>query len=143
MFNAKVFRVRIASTGTILEEERLARDIITKWSLHHGEQKGIVFMPLSKESDSFTPDIYIFVADSFIDERIVDAALAEDVPVIIFSRMSHDICNSIPSEIKALEEYREKMRVKCTWVEYDGEKKFEKSFIESIEAFERRVKVFA
>ena len=135
MFNAKVFRVRIASAGTILEEERLARDIINSWSLLHGEQKGVVFLPMSKESDSIDPDLFIFVADAYVDECLIDATLAKGVPVIIFSRKCHDICNSIPSEIKAMEEYRGKVQARCKWVEYEGRNEFEKMLTDGIRAF--------
>ena len=136
MFNAKVYRVRIASAGTIMKEERLAVEIINRWSLLYGEQKRVVFLPTSMESESIIPDLFIFVADAYVDERHVDAVLDKGVPVFIFSRKHHDICSSIPSEIKEMEEYRGKITSRCEWVEYDGKEEFEKVLTESIDAID-------
>ena len=132
MFSAKVYRVKIASAGTIVKEERLAINIINRWSLLYGEQKGVVFLPMAMESDSINPDIFIFVADSYVDESLVDSVLAKGVPVIILSSKSHDICNSILGEIKAMDEYRGKIQSRCRWVEFDGTDEFERELIDSI-----------
>lgn len=80
------------------------------WSAQCGEKHGIVILPIPTNCVDVAPDIYIFNIDNYVDEAQVDAALATGARVAVFFRLTHGMDNSIPGELKAVEDLTLKIK---------------------------------
>lgn len=126
MFNAKVYTVCIPSSGIVLEEEHIAREVIARWNIEEGEKYGVVFLTVPNNYSGKTPDIFIFAIDNYVDEQKVEAAIATGAKVMLFFRSHHDEKNTMESEVKRIDAFRERVQGKCDCVEYNNNTKFEK-----------------
>ena len=125
MFEAKVYTVSILSSGVVLEEEHIAREVIARWNIEEGEKHGVAFLTVPNNYNGSTPDIFIFAIDNYVDEQKVEAAIATGAKVMLFFRSYHDEKNTMESEVKRIEAFREKVQDKCICVEYNNNSKFE------------------
>lgn len=132
MFEAKVYTVSIPSSGIVLEEEHIARDVIARWNIEEGEKHGVAFLTVSNNYSGKTPDIYIFAIDNYINEQKVKAAIATGAQVILFFRSHHDEKNTMESEVKAVEDFRSKVKDQCLFFNYSNKSKFEEALINAI-----------
>ena len=122
MFNAKVYTVSIPSSGVALEEEHIAREVIARWNIEEGEKHGVVFLTIPNNYRGITPDIYIFAIDNYVDEQKVEAAIETGAKVMLFFRSHHDEKNTMESEVKRIEDFREKVQNKCVSVNFNNSK---------------------
>ena len=134
MFNAKVYTVSIPSFGVALEEEHIAREVIARWNIEEREKHGVVFLTIPNNYKGITPDIYIFIIDNYVDEQKVEVAIQTDAKVMLFFNSHHDENNTIESEVKAVEEFRNEMKSKCVYCEFGGKEEFEKVMVEALQA---------
>ena len=125
MYQAKVYTVSIPSSGVALEEEHIAREVIARWNIEEGEKHGVVFLTIPNNYRGITPDIYLFAIDNYVDEQKVEAAIQTGAKVMLFFHTHHDEKNTIESEVKAIAEFRIKMRLKCNSFEYNNFDNFE------------------
>ena len=125
MFNAKVYTVSIPSSGVALEEEHIAREVIARWNIEEGEKHGVVFLTIPSNYRGITPDIYIFAIDNYVDEQKVEAAIQTRAKVMLFFRSHHDEKNTIDSEVRKIEAFRERVQDKCICVDYNSKSMFE------------------
>ena len=125
MFNAKVYTVSIPSSGVALEEEHIAREVIARWNIEEGEKHGVVFLTIPSNYRGITPDIYIFAIDNYVDEQKVEAAIQTGAKVMLFFRSHHDEKNTIDSEVRKIEAFRENVKDKCVCVDYNNNSRFE------------------
>ena len=125
MFNAKVYTISIPSSGVALEEEHIARDVIARWNIEEGEKHGVAFLIVPNNYSGITPDIFIFTIDNYVDEQKVEAAIATGAKVMLFFRSHHDEKNTMESEVKRIDAFREKVQGKCVCVEYNNNSQFE------------------
>ena len=126
MFNAKVYTVSIPSSGVALEEEHIAREVIARWNIEEGEKHGVAFLIVPSNCKDITPDVFIFAIDNYVDEQRMDAAIATGAKVLLSFCSNHDEKNTMESEVKRIEAFREKVQGKCVCVEYNNNTKFEK-----------------
>ena len=129
MFNAKVYTVSIPSSGVALEEEHIAREVIARWNIEEGEKHGETFLTIPNNYRGITPDIFIFAIDNYVDEQKVEAAISTGAKVLLFFRSHHDEKNTMESEVKKIEAFREKVHGKCECVEYNNNSIFEKALV--------------
>jgi len=43
-YTAKVYTVDIPSSGIVLEEEHIAREMIARWNIEEGEKHGVAYL---------------------------------------------------------------------------------------------------
>ena len=127
MFNAKVYTVSISSSGVALEEEHIARVVIARWNIEEGEKHGVAYLTIPNNYRGITPDIYIFVIDNYVDESKVEAAIQTGAKVMLFFNSHHDEKNTIESEVKAVEAFKNEMESKCVCCEFSSKVEFEKA----------------
>lgn len=124
MFTSKVYTVSIPSSGVVLEEEHIAREVIARWNIEEGEKHGVVFLTIPSNYGAI-PDIFIFAIDNYVNEQKVDAAIATGAKVLLLFCSNHDEKNTIDSEVKAIAEFHSKVQDKCACVDYNNKNDFE------------------
>ena len=129
MYQAKVYKVRIPSSGVALEEEHIAREVIARWNIEEEEKHGVVFLTIPSNNRGITPDIYLFAIDNYMDEQKVDAAIQTGAQVLLFFRSHHDEKNTIEREVMNIEVFRANVQDKCVCVDYNSKGNFEASLV--------------
>lgn len=119
MFKSKVYTVSVSSSGIVLEEERIAREVINRWSLENGEKTGVVLLPLLSGCEDVIPDIYIFAIDNYVEAGKVEAAIATGAKVFLFFCKHHDPNNTLQTELDKIASFRIAVQSRCTCVDYD------------------------
>ena len=51
-FDAKIFRVMIASPSDVISEREIVRDVLAEWNAIHADKRGIVFLPVGWETNA-------------------------------------------------------------------------------------------
>lgn len=105
-----------------MREERLALDVVSQWNILHGEEHGVVFLPVAQ---NVTPDIYLFVIDNYMDVNKVDSAIATGAKVVLFFSAYHDPKNTIDRDLAEIEHYRKGVEKKCVCIDYESISDFE------------------
>lgn len=132
MFNAKVYTISIPSSGVALEEEHIAREVIARWNIEEGEKHGVVYLTIPNNYRGITPDIYIFAIDNYVDEQKVETAIQTGAKVVLFFRSHHDEKNTMESEVKRIEAFREKVQGECVYADYNNDSRFEEVLISEL-----------
>ena len=135
MFTSKVYTVSIPSSSVVLEEERIARDVINKWNVENGERTGFVLLPIPSDCKDVTPDIYIFTIDNYVELAKIEAAVATGAKVFLFFRRHHDPNNTIQMELDKILAIRKSVQHICTCVDYDGTVNFRMALLNELEIF--------
>lgn len=130
MFTANIYRIVIASTGTILKEDRIAFETISGWTTKWAEKKGAVLLPILSEISDIVPDIYLFNIDNYIVPNKVESALSSGARVVLFFRQSHDSENTILGELRMVNCFKEKIRNLCSCYDYDNSLDYKEALIE-------------
>ena len=105
-----------------MREERLALDVVSQWNILHGEEHGVVFLPVAQD---VKPDIYLFVIDNYMDVNKVDTAMATGANVVLFFSAYHDSKNTIDRDLAVIEDYRKGVEKKCVCIDYKSISNFE------------------
>ena len=134
MFQAKVYKICIASAGVPMREERLALDVISQWNTLHGEEHGVVFLPVSQD---VTPDIYLFVIDNYIDVNKVDSAIATGAKVVLFFSAYHDPKNTIDRDLTVIADYRKCNEKTCVCLDYKNIIDYENRVVSVLEYYSK------
>ena len=134
MFTAKVYNICIASASGAMKEERVAQDVVARWNCLHGEEKGTIYLQVPQK---MTPDIYAFVVDNFVDTAMIEAAIATGARVILFFAEYHDLNNTMESELKAIADFREKVKSNCLCLDYKDKNGFEMVLLEVLNQIKR------
>ena len=132
MFEARVYKVSIVSSGIPLAEEHFAKEVIECWNQKKAEESHIVFIPLSNNTRE--SDIYVFPIDNCVDVAKVDAAIETSSPVLLFFRKSHNPDNTISSELDAVKKLRAELSGRCTCIDYNEHKEFQDTFFEILQS---------
>lgn len=117
MFNARVYRICVASVGVAMKEERIAQSVVANWNNKYSEDLGVVFLTVS---NSVIPDIYVFSIDNYIDSSKVDEAIATGAQVFLLFSKFHDPKNTIPSELEAVNSLRRRVQYDCVCLDYQS-----------------------
>lgn len=133
MFTAKVFRIAIASVGTILEENRIAREAIDYWSTRFGEKNGVLLLPTPTDCINVIPDIYVFNIDNYVDAAKVESAVMTGDRVLLFFRQSHNPRNTIMGELNAVEEFKKENGDSVSCFEFNETSDYKRVFIYNLE----------
>lgn len=124
MFTAKVYRVLVKSTGNTQEETFTALKVLEDWNANQGEEKGKVFIPVKPSSGQcLLPevDVLIGIVGSFISDRqLFKAYVDAGKKVLLFFNTVHDASNSMKSEVKEVDTFKEQMEPLCFCLSYNG-----------------------
>ena len=129
MFQAKVYKICIASAGVPMREERLALDVVSQWNILHGEEHGVVFLPVAQD---VTPDIYLFVIDNYMDVNKVDSAIATGAKVVLFFSAYHDSKNTTDRDLSVIEDYRKGVEKSSVCMDYKSILDFENQVLTAL-----------
>ena len=135
MFEAKVYKVSVVSSGITLAEEHFAKEVIERWNQENAEKKRIVFIPLPISSIR-EADMYVFPIDNRVDVAKVEAAIKTSSPVLLFFRMSHNPDNTISSELEDIRKLRTELNGRCTCIDYNGPAEFKDSFADVLQSYQ-------
>lgn len=133
MFEAKVYKVSIVSSGITLAEEHFAKEVIERWNQENAEEKQVVFIPFSGIPNGES-DLYVFPIDNYVNVVKVEAAIETSSPVLLFFRKFHDPDNTISSELRTVQEVRSKLYGRCTCIDYNGPAEFKDTFAEAFQS---------
>ena len=127
MFIAKVHSICITCASGVMTEKRLAQEALVKWNCLHGEENGVVFLQVPQYLPA---DVYFFIIDNFVDVVNVESMIALGANVVLFFASYHDPKNTISSEIKAIEELRNRIGPSVVCLDYKCGADFEETFME-------------
>ena len=96
--------------------------MVAQWNCQHGEEKGVIFLQVPQEA---APDAYVFLIDNFVDTAKIDAAIATGARVVLFFTSLHDANNTMASELKAVADFRKKIQMRCTCLDFKDSREFE------------------
>lgn len=134
MFQAKVYKICIASAGAPMREERIALDVVSQWNTLLGEEKGAVYLPVAQ---NVTPDIYLFVIDNYIDVNKVDSAIATGAKVVLFFSAYHDPKNTIDRDLAIIKDYRKGTESTCLCIDYKSISDFENQMMTVLDTYSK------
>ena len=83
------------------------------------------------------PDVYVFVIDNFMDTAMIESAIATGARVILFFAEYHDANNTMESELKAIADFREKVKSNCACLDYKDKNGFEVALLEALNQIKR------
>lgn len=99
--------------------------MIARSNNEEGEKHGVAYLTIPNNYTGITRDIYIFVIHIYVDESKVEAAIQTGAKVMLFFNSHHDEKNTIESEVKAVEAFKNEMESKCVCCEFSGKADFE------------------
>lgn len=162
MFTANTYRIMIGCPGDVHEEARIAQKAIIHWTNIHAESRGIVLLPIHWSSNSYPEngahpqtilnsqlatksDMLVGIFGSKVGtptdkshsgtiEEIEDHIKAGK-PVMLFFRRQNDITSVSSSEIAKLQDFKNSIKDRCLYKEYDNAQSFEGVFSNSLELF--------
>lgn len=152
----------IGCPSDVKDEVLIARDIIRNWSETNAEKDRIVLLPLHWSANSF-PEIGAH-PQKILDKQLVDRSdllvcifaskigtptdtsksgsieeIEEHVkcnkPVMLYFRKSIDISVTTPESLKKLIDFKENMKNKTLWCEYNDENDFKDLFKQHLQEF--------
>ena len=115
-----------------MREERLALNVVSQWNTLHGEDHGVVYLPVAQD---VTPDMYLFVIDNYMDVNKVDSAIAIGAKVVLFFSAYHDPKNTIDRDLEIIEAYRKGVEKKCACIDYNSISDFENKALTALENY--------
>lgn len=122
MFTAKVYRVLVKSAGNTHEDCHTALKVLEDWNANQGEAKGKVFIPVKPAAGQcLSPevDVLIGIVGSYIqDQEFFKANVEAGKKVLLLFNAIHDDNNSINSEVREVEEFKEQMDPLCICLNY-------------------------
>lgn len=124
MFTAKVYKICIASANGVMKEERIAQDVVARRNCQNGEGSGVIYLQVPQEA---APDAYVFLIYNFVDAAKIDVAIATGARVVLFFTSFHDVNNTMASELKAVADFRKKIQMRCTCLDFKDSREFEKA----------------
>lgn len=134
MFTAQVYTVKIVCLSGLMDEMYVAYEVIRNWNYDNASQKGKLFFPLADNATIGETDCVIGIVGNYIDKaEVVGASITAGKKVLLFFSKYQDPKNSLPSDGKAVVEFRKQMGLKCTCCDFNGMKNFEKSLEEHLE----------
>lgn len=83
------------------------------------------------------PDVYVFVIDNFVDTAMIEATIATGARVTLLFAMYHDANNTMESELKAIADFREKVKSNCACLDYKDKNGFEMALLEVLNQIKR------
>lgn len=113
-----------------MREERLALDVVSQWNTLHGEEHGVVYLPVTQD---VTPDVYLFVIDNYMDVNKVDTAIATGANVVLFFSDYHDPRNTIDRDLAIIKDYRKGVEKNCVCIDYNSISDFENQVLTVLE----------
>lgn len=99
MYNAKVFRILIASPGDVQEERKVVVDAIYRWNQYYSESKQIVLLPVMWETHS-APELGDG-PQNIINKQMVDSC---DIVIGMFwTRLGSPTNNAVSGTVEEIE----------------------------------------
>lgn len=162
MFLANVYRIMIGCPGDVQEEVQIAKGVINRWTSLHAEQNGVVLLPVNWEMNSYSEqgahpqkilngqlvkksDMLIGIFGSRIGSSTdtaqsgtieeIEEHIKADKPVMLFFRRINDTSQIKASELAELEAFKESIKNRGLYKEYNRPEDFEKILTNNLELF--------
>lgn len=162
MFTAQVYRIMIGCPGDVEEEVKIAKDVISRWTNLHAEQNSIVLLPSHWSTNSYPEqgahpqtilneqlaeksDMLVGIFGSKIGTPTnkaksgtieeIEEHIKSGKPVMLFFRRYNDLSKTSPSNLAALDEFKNDIKARVLYGEYNTVSDFEKTFTDALELF--------
>lgn len=159
MFTANVYRVMIGCPGDVREEVRIAKDVIIRWTILHAEQNRIVLLPINWASNSYPEqgahpqkllnkqiadksDLLVGIFGARIGSPTdtsqsgtieeIEEHIQKGKPIMLFFRKYNDATSD---ELIKLETFKNSIKDRCLYREYNQVQDFESCFSDALELF--------
>ena len=118
MFNAIVYKIVVLSLSGMMEEVYAAKETIKTWNEANAESAGKLYMLVD---DAQTADVLIgIIGNRLENQELVDEGLKDGKQVLLFFNEYADPKNTIVSEQNAVVLFKESIRNRCIWFDYNG-----------------------
>lgn len=162
MFTARVYRIMIGCPGDVRDEVEIAKSVINRWTIVHAEQSGAVLLPINWETNAYPKqgahpqkilnkqltdksDMLIGIFGSRIGSPTdtsksgtieeIEEHIRNNKPVMLFFRRLNDISRTSAEELAQLEDFKNNIKNRGLYKEYDSEIDFERVFSNALELF--------
>ena len=121
MFEAKVFRVVVASLSGTMEEVFAAKEAVRKWNLENAEKEGRVYLLVEESTKLENVDVFIGVVGNWIEKKVVvEGLINAGKKVMLFFNAFYDPNNTMSSEEHSVKEFKMEMKDVCMCKDYNG-----------------------
>lgn len=124
MFNAKVYKIAVISLSGVMEETYAAKETVQKWNQENAENTGKLFLLVDEPSlPDFAKQVDIVI--SIVSNRVeqgdfVHRCLKDGKRVVLFFNAFPDYRNTIPSEQREVEAFRNEVQDCCICADYNS-----------------------
>ena len=122
MFIAKVYKVMIGSLSGAMEEVYVAKEAVHKWNQNNSERTGkmLLLVDWNPKMETIQDiDLLIGIVGNRVEyPDFVKWCIEADKQVMLFFNAFQDSKNTIPRELKEVQEFKNKTKDYCTCVEY-------------------------
>lgn len=124
MFNAKVYKIAVISLSGVMEETYAAKEIVQKWNQENAENTGKLFLlvdELSRPDLAKQVDIVIGIVSNRVEQGdFIHRCLSYGKQVVLFFNAFPDFMNTIPSEQRGVEAFRNEVQDSCICADYNS-----------------------
>lgn len=118
MFNAKVYKITVQSLSGMMEEVYAAKETIKKWNEANAESAGKLYMLVD---DAHTADVLLgIIGNRLENQELVNESLKDGKQVLLFFNEYADPKNTIASEQNAVALFKESIKDRCIWYDYNS-----------------------
>lgn len=162
MFQANVYRVMIGCPSDIREEVQFAKEILFRWTTLHAEHNRTILLPINWATNSYPEqgshpqkllnkqlvdksDLLVGIFGSKIGSPTdtsqsgtieeIEEHIKKGKPVMLFFRKLNDTSSASPEDLAKLEAFKNGIKDRCLYREYNQVQDFEPSFINALELF--------
>lgn len=115
---AKVYKITVQSLSGMLEEVYAAKETIKKWNEANAESAGKLYMLVD---DAQSANVLLgIIGNRLENHELVDESLKDGKLVLLLFNEYADPKNTIVSEQNAVALFKESIRNRCIWFDYNG-----------------------
>ena len=127
MFTSQVYTVQILCLSGMMDETHLAQEIIRKWNQENARSEGKLYQQIPETSTPGEADVVIGIVDNYIDKTkadVIEASVKAGKKVLLFFSEFQDPENTMDSELRMVEAFRESSLEQCVCVAYNNNSMF-------------------
>ncbi len=124
MFTAEVYKVMVGSLSGAMKEVYSTKETIRNWNHRNSECSGKVFMPVdwrTRIDEIRVVDVVVGIIDNWIENpEFISDCIDAGKQVLLFFNTLPNPNNTIPSEWKEIEIFRNKIQTRCYCASFNG-----------------------
>lgn len=132
MFTAQVYTVQILCLSGMMDETHLAQEVIRKWNQENARSEGKLYLQIPETSTLGEADVVIGIVDNYIDKTkadVIEASVKAGKKVLLFFSEFQDPENTMDSELRIVEAFRESSLEQCVCVAYNNNSMFKEALL--------------